>query len=179
MSFLTELLIEVAKKDLDTNRLLPDTLYILRGFGVFRIEVGEGQSGKALVNTLRSASNNDKEAFRDAHIKCPINNRMCNASTTLKFGTTRMGTEDETTCVMSDFASVPTTVLEDWFLDDEKWKEDRWPLQRSMVLQRRLLIRLTSLARCTAGVAAKKGSKHYASSLEFVKIRPICPPWNS
>ena len=26
------------EKDLDTNRLLPDTLYILRGFGMFRIE---------------------------------------------------------------------------------------------------------------------------------------------
>ena len=90
---------------------------------MFRIEVGAGQSGKALVSTLRSESNNDKEASRDAHIKCPINNRMCNAPTTLKFGTTRMGTEDETTCMLSDFASVPTKVLEDWFLDDGNGKK--------------------------------------------------------
>ena len=108
------------EKDLATKRLLADTLYILRGFGMFQVELGAGQSGKALINTLRSASNNDKEIFRDAHVKCPINNRVCQASATLKFGTKRIGSEDDTTCLLSDFASVPTTMLEDWFLEDEK-----------------------------------------------------------
>ena len=45
---------------------------------------------------------------------------MRQAVSTLKFGAKRMGAEDETTCMLSDFASVPTTVMEDWFLEDEK-----------------------------------------------------------
>ena len=108
------------EKDMDTKRLLADTLYILRGFGLFQVELGAGQSGKALINTMRDASNNDKEIFRDAYVKCPINNRVCQASATLKFGTKRIGSEDDATCLLSDFASVPTTMLEDWFLEDEK-----------------------------------------------------------
>ena len=107
-------------KDLDTKRLLSHTLYILRGFGMFQVELGADQSAKALVNTLRSAPNNDKEISRDAHLKCPINNRVCQASATLKFGTKRMGIEDDATCMHSDFASAPTTVLEDCFLEDDK-----------------------------------------------------------
>lgn len=54
-------------KDLDTKRLLSDTLYVLRGFGMFQVELGAGQSGKGLVNTMRPASNKDKE-FPDAII---------------------------------------------------------------------------------------------------------------
>ena len=36
------------EKDLGTKRLLSDTLYILRGFGVFQIEVGKASREKRL-----------------------------------------------------------------------------------------------------------------------------------
>ena len=95
---------------MDTKRLLPDSLYILRGFGLFQLELGDGEAGKASVNTLRSAPTNDKEIFRDARLKCPINNWARHSPASLKFGTTRMGAEDEFACLLSDSPSVPTTV---------------------------------------------------------------------
>ena len=93
---------------------------------MFQVELGDGQSGKGLINTLRSAPNNDRETFRDAHMKSPANNRISHDSANLKFGTKRMGAEDDSTCLLSDFASVPATFLEDWFLDEDKM-ERRFP----------------------------------------------------
>lgn len=34
-------------QDMDTKRLFPDTLYILRGFGMFQVELGDGDPEKS------------------------------------------------------------------------------------------------------------------------------------
>ena len=102
-------------KDMETKRLFPDALYILRGFATIQVELGACRSGKASESTLRSASTTSKEISRDAHSKCPISNRMYHDSDTLKFDNTRMGKEDESTCLLIGFASVTDAVLDDWF----------------------------------------------------------------
>ena len=107
-------------KDLESKRMLSDSIYILRGFGLFEVGLGAGVTGKTLTATLRRSSNNDKEVFRDAYIKCPINNRICQAAATLRFGAKKLTVDDEQAALLSDFGSVSSTVLEDWTLTDEK-----------------------------------------------------------
>ena len=115
---------------MDAKRFLSDALYISRGFGLVQEELGGWQSRKALVGALRSASNNDKEIFGDARPNCPTNNRVCRASANLKSGTKRMGDDDDSACILSDFASAPPTLLEDCFFTQTSWGDALLPQGR-------------------------------------------------
>ena len=107
-------------RDLEAKRMTNDSIYILRGFGLFEVGLGAGITGETLTATLRRSSNNDKETFRDAHIKCPINNRICQAASSLRFGAKKLAGEGEQASLLSDFGSVASTTLEDWAPPDEK-----------------------------------------------------------
>ena len=87
---------------------------------MFEVGLGAGVTGETLAATLRRSSNNDKEIFRDEHIKRPIANRIFAAASSLKFGAKKMGLGDEQIALISDFGSAANTALEDWALTDEK-----------------------------------------------------------
>ena len=107
-------------RDLETKRMLADSLYILRGSCLFEVCLVEGVTGKELTSTIRRSSNSDKEMFRDEHTKCPINNRICCAVLVLRFGAKKLSVDEEQSALLSDFGSVPNTTLEDSTLTDEK-----------------------------------------------------------
>ena len=72
--------------DAETIRMLADSICILRGFGLFEVGAGAGVTGKALPCPIRGSSENDKVIFRDAHIKCPVNNRIQCPAANLRLG---------------------------------------------------------------------------------------------
>ena len=108
------------ERDLETKRMLADSSYILRGFGVFDVGVGAGVAGGTLSATPRRSRNNDKEALRDAHIKCPIGNRICASIATSRLGSRKMTIDDEQMALLIDFGSAPSAAQEDWDLNDGK-----------------------------------------------------------
>ena len=96
------------------------SIYIPRGFGLFEVGIGAGVTGQARTATQGRSPNNDKEVFRDAHIKCPINNRICAAVAPFRFGAKKMTVEDEPSALLIDFGSVSNTAMDDWAPTDKK-----------------------------------------------------------
>ena len=66
--------------------MLTDSICILRGFGLFDVGLRAGASGGALTPPLRRIPDNDKETFGNAHIKCPVNDRIRCSAANLRFG---------------------------------------------------------------------------------------------
>ena len=109
--------------DIAHTRLLERTLFALRGFGCFDITWGIGSYGKNFAELIRRIGTDNTEDMRVHHVKCKVANRIAYGFSNLKFGSKKLGFEDEKNLILGDFCHVPNAELELHFLVDGKMEK--------------------------------------------------------
>ena len=108
------------EKECDSASILEDAIFAMRGFGSFPVAVGIGAYGNALAQAIRRSSNDEKEIFLDAGVRCPVANRIAFATANLRFGAKRIGSEDRQSALLGDFLHSDRETIEDFVLNDTR-----------------------------------------------------------
>ena len=80
-------------KDRESDALLGDAIFDMRGLCALDVGAGIGSYGRDLDGPIRRCRNNEKELLRGDESKRIMSNRAISATTQLKFGSGRVGAE--------------------------------------------------------------------------------------
>ena len=103
-----------------SSRVTEFTIFALRGFGCFRVELGVGAYGKELSETLKRQASVMKETMYRKGIRVPLTNRIIQGASEALWGSEVHGASPGNQLLVSDFAPWGLNSFEDYVRKDEK-----------------------------------------------------------
>ena len=103
-----------------SSRLIEFTVFALRGFGCFKVELGTGAFGKDLTDILKRQATSMKELMYRRGIRVPLTNRIIKGITEATWGSEVPGGQPDGSLMASDFTPWDLNGFEDYVRKDDK-----------------------------------------------------------